>query len=120
MIQGQIGIERAGMRIRSQDEIKPLRQSRIVVWWTALVVATLATALVPRRALAQVKKPPLPYATIDHPQFIVVSQANFLAPKDLLIGVRDGKSAKAYPAAILAQHGVVQDQMADGPIAVTW
>jgi Protein of unknown function (DUF3179) len=38
----------------------------------------------------------------------------------MLIGVTDGKNAKAYPAAILAQHGVVQDRMADGPIAVTW
>ena len=40
--------------------------------------------------------------------------------RDLLIGVTDGKTAKAYPAAILAQHGVVQERMADGPIAVTW
>jgi len=43
-----------------------------------------------------------------------------MSPEDLLIGVTDGKTAKAYPAAILAQHGVVQDRMVDGPIAVTW
>ena len=66
------------------------------------------------------KKPDLPYATIDHPQFIPASQATFLSQTDFLIGVTDDKVAKAYPAAILAQHGVVQDQMADGPIAVTW
>jgi hypothetical protein len=34
--------------------------------------------------------------------------------------VVDGKVAKAYPAAILAQHGVVQDRLEAGPIAVTW
>jgi hypothetical protein len=37
-----------------------------------------------------------------------------------LIGVSDGRIAKAYPAAILAQHGLVQDNLSDGPIAVTW
>lgn len=61
-------------------------------------------------------------AVRDHrPSAIHLSFASdFLSPKDLLIGVTDGKAAKAYPAPILAQHGVVQDRMADGPIAVTW
>lgn len=62
----------------------------------------------------------LPYATIDHPHFVPASQASFLGPKDIVLGVTDSKTAKAYPAAILAQHGVVQDSTADGPIAVTW
>lgn len=66
------------------------------------------------------KAPDLPYATIDHPQFVPASQASFLGPKDIVLGVTDGKTAKAYPAAILSQHGVVQDSTADGPIAVTW
>jgi hypothetical protein len=76
--------------------------------------------IAPQLVRAQAKKLSLPYVTIDHPQFISASQASFLSPHDLLIGVTDSKTAKAYPAAILAQHGVVQDQMADGPIAVTW
>jgi len=62
----------------------------------------------------------LPYVTVDHPQFIPASEATFLNNADRLIGVADGKVAKAYPAADLAQHGVVQDRLAEGPIAVTW
>ena len=62
----------------------------------------------------------LPYSAIDHPQFVPASQATFLSPNDFLLGIMDGKVAKAYPAAILAQHGIVQDQTAEGPIAVTW
>jgi hypothetical protein len=89
-----------------------------VVWLMALL--TIAATIVPKSVMAQAKKPPLPYVTIDHPQFVSASRASFLSPHDLLIGVTDGKTAKAYPAAILAQHGVVQDQTADGPIAVTW
>ncbi len=62
----------------------------------------------------------LPYTSIDHPQFVSASQATFLKPSDLLMGVAHGSVAKAYPSAILSQHGVVQDQMPDGPIVVTW
>jgi hypothetical protein len=43
-----------------------------------------------------------------------------MSDRDRLIGVTDGKIAKAYPAGILAQHGLVEDQLAAGPIAVTW
>jgi len=62
----------------------------------------------------------MPYTTVDNPEFVPASQATFMAAGDLLIGVSSGDVAKAYPAALLAQHGVVQDQMADGPIAITW
>jgi Protein of unknown function (DUF3179) len=62
----------------------------------------------------------MPYTTVDHPQFIPASQATFLSDNDLLIGISHGEVAKAYPAADLAQHGVVQDQMAGGLIAITW
>ena len=62
----------------------------------------------------------LPYVTVDHPEFIPAAQANFMGGTDRLIGVMDGSVAKAYPASILSQHGVVQDRLAAGPIAVTW
>lgn len=62
----------------------------------------------------------LPYTTVDHPQFVAASQATFLSDNYLVIGVSGDGVTKAYPAADLAQHGDVQDQMPDGPIAVTW
>ena len=40
--------------------------------------------------------------------------------EDRVIGVMSGKTAKAFPAGILAQHGLVQDNLPSGPIAVTW
>jgi hypothetical protein len=39
---------------------------------------------------------------------------------DRLIGLMAGKVAKAYPAGILSQHGLVQDRSPNGPIAITW
>jgi len=71
-------------------------------------------------ALAFETNPNLPYKAIEHPEFIPANQAAFLSDRDRLIGVSDGRIAKAYPAAILAQHGLVQDNLSDGPIAVTW
>lgn len=82
-----------------------------------LVAAAFVLWLAPPIAAKQQN---LPYTTIDHPQFVSASQASFLDPKDIVLGVTDGKTTKAYPAAILSQHGVVQDSTADGPIAVTW
>jgi hypothetical protein len=70
-------------------------------------------------AFAQTK-PSLPYKAIENPEFIPAGQATFISDRDRLIGVTDGKIAKAYPAGILAQHGLVQDKLSDGPIAVTW
>jgi len=85
---------------------------------TALLAAVAIVAWVALSAAAKEQK--ISYTTIDHPQFVRASQATYLAQNDLLIGVTDGKVAKAYPSAILAQHGVVQDRTADGPIAITW
>ena len=62
----------------------------------------------------------LPYAAIHDPQFIPAFSATFLHDNDRLIGITVGKVAKAYPAAILSQHGLVEDQSPSGPIAITW
>lgn len=91
---------------------------RVKSYLTAVLAAVAFVAGMAPTAAA--KKQDLPYTTIDHPQFVRASQATFLSQHDLLIGVMDGNSAKAYPLAILAQHGVVQDSTSDGPIAITW
>jgi len=72
-------------------------------------------------AAAQEKaQPRLPYKAVHGPQFISASEATFLHGPDRVIGVMNGASAKAYPAAILSQHGLVEDQSPSGPIAITW
>jgi hypothetical protein len=62
----------------------------------------------------------LPYAAINNPEFIAAADARFLSDGDRLIGIAAGNVVKAYPGAILAQHGVVLDNLPVGPIAVTW
>jgi hypothetical protein len=63
---------------------------------------------------------PLPYTAVHDPQFISASAATFLHDADRVIGIVNGREAKAYPAAILSQHGLVEDQSRSGPIAITW
>jgi len=63
---------------------------------------------------------PMPYTAVNDPEFIPASAATFLSDGDRLIGINSANVVKAYPAAILAQHGVVLDQLPAGPIAVTW
>lgn len=87
--------------------------------WKTKVLAVGLT--VSSSAFAQNKVPEMmPYTTVDHPEFVSASEASFLSDTDIVIGVSSGGVARAYPGADLAQHGVVQDQMPDGPIAITW
>jgi uncharacterized protein DUF3179 len=71
-------------------------------------------------AIAQTPAARLPYAAVHNPQFISVADATFMNPDDRVIGLLSGSTAKAYPAGILAQHGLVEDASPSGPIAVTW
>jgi hypothetical protein len=62
----------------------------------------------------------MPYTAVHQPEFVAAVEATFLQDDDILLGVASGTVAKAFPAADLAQHGAVSDQLPDGPISVTW
>jgi len=62
----------------------------------------------------------LPYVAVHNPEFIAARAATFMSADDRVIGLMSGTTAKAYPAGILAQHGLVQDDLPSGPIAATW
>jgi hypothetical protein len=71
-------------------------------------------------ALTQTPPPAMPYKAVHQPEFVAASAATFLADDDILLGVVNGRVAKAFPAADLAQHGAVFDTLPDGPVSVTW
>jgi hypothetical protein len=85
-----------------------------------LAPAAVAALLASRLMAAQSAPPRLPYAAVHDPQFISASEATFMSDEDRVIGLMSGKAAKAYPAAILSQHGLVEDRSPKGPIAITW
>jgi hypothetical protein len=87
-----------------------------------LRTAALGAALVVVQAMASGQSAPksLPYTAVHDPEFITPAEATFLSGEDRVIGLMSGTTAKAYPAGILSQHGLVQDQSPKGPIAITW
>lgn len=85
---------------------------------SALMLVVVAAIAMP--AGAQAPPGAMPYTAVQHPEFVAASEATFLQDDDILLGVASGKVAKAFPAADLAQHGAVADQLPDGAISVTW
>jgi hypothetical protein len=58
---------------------------------------------------------------IDSPLFESAERAAaFMRDEELVIGVTDGKQAKAYSTWLLDNHEIVNDVIGSTPIAVTW
>ncbi len=59
---------------------------------------------------------------IDNPQFVSAKEAKtFMHPNEPVLGLYDGKVAKAYSLWHLDQHEIVNDSLPGlGPVAVTW
>ena len=93
-----------------------MTNQRIVVVAGAVLLAAAAAA---QQAPAPAA-PSLPYVAVHDPEFLAAADATFMHDDDRVIGLMAGKTAKAYPAAILSQHGLVEDRSPSGPIAVTW
>ena len=86
-------------------------------------IAGAAAGVVLAGALTATQNQParsLPYVAVHDPEFIRAADATFVHDDDRVIGLMAGDTAKAYPAGILSQHGLVQDRSPKGPIAITW
>jgi hypothetical protein len=58
--------------------------------------------------------------SIDTPTFLPPGQSGITADEDLVMGVNFGGVARAYPIHILNMHEIVNDQIGDLALAVTW
>jgi hypothetical protein len=88
--------------------------------FSVLATSSIVLTLGAIHAAQKQATPSLPYTAVHDPQFIPASSATFLHDPDSVIGISAGAATKAYPAAILSQHGLVEDRSPSGPIAVTW
>lgn len=57
---------------------------------------------------------------IDNPTFVSGSEAQFMKPEELVLGVVVNGLAKAYSLWHLDRHEIVNDWIGDTPVAVTW
>ena len=58
--------------------------------------------------------------SIDDPSFVDAGAVDFLNPTDPVFGVALNGEIKAYPQKILVHHEIVNDQLGDHPVAVTY
>lgn len=58
--------------------------------------------------------------SIDNPAFSSVDQTEFLEPEDLVLVYKVGKETHIYPHKILDYHEIVNDNIAELPIAITY
>ena len=58
---------------------------------------------------------------IDNPKYVPVAEADsFMRPDEPVLGITDGKTAKAYSTWQLNHHEIVNDTLGNLPLAVTW
>jgi hypothetical protein len=58
---------------------------------------------------------------IDNPKYVPAAEADrFMRPDEPILGITDGKVAKAYSTWQLNHHEIVNDSLGDLPLAVTW
>ncbi|MEM9937151.1 MAG: DUF3179 domain-containing protein, partial [Bacteroidota bacterium] len=58
--------------------------------------------------------------SIDNPAFISVNEVDFLDDNDLIIGFREGDVVRGYPHPILDWHEIVNDEVGNTKIALTY
>ena len=58
---------------------------------------------------------------IDNPKYVPAAEADrFMRPDEPILGITDGKTAKAYSTWQLNHHEIVNDTLGDLPLAITW
>jgi hypothetical protein len=101
----------AAMLWRSQDAHRP-RLRRFGLVMGMLLVSAAAVA-------ARVNIFERMFAPVQSPQFLPASLAK-IESDDMVLAVRQGNQARAYPIREMAYHHLVNDELAGSPIVVTY
>ncbi len=58
--------------------------------------------------------------SIDNPKFATVENSQFISDSDVVIGLKINGEVRAYPLFILVWHEIVNDEVGEVPVAVTY
>jgi len=98
----------------------------VAIWRSASGLKTKAVVLVGFAALglsaymARESFAEREFAALAEIVRIPVANSTHVLPNDLVLGVKDGGVATAYPVPIIAYHHIVNDRLADEPFVVTY
>ncbi|MDQ1390362.1 MAG: hypothetical protein QOF56_3816 [Acidobacteriaceae bacterium] len=87
--------------------------------WTKFFVALIMLVVAFSAVMARLNYFEWMFHPIDGPQFLAQSESK-LDAKEMIMGVRLGSDARAYPISQMAYHHVLNDVVAGTPIAVTY
>lgn len=80
----------------------------------------LTNSLIPADQILQGGPPRDGIPSIDKPKFVSAASANFMKPKDRVIGITIQGESRAYPINILNWHEIVNDTIKGQPVSVTY
>jgi hypothetical protein len=113
------GVKKDSQSQNTSQEIED-NPGRLPVKTTTLGDGSLIRYVVPPKEILPGGPPKDGIPSIDEPVFIGSREAVFLRPEDLVVGIDYGGVVKAYPHKILVWHEIVNDVVADTPVAVTY
>jgi hypothetical protein len=58
--------------------------------------------------------------SVDRPSFSPVSEISFIQDDELILGLKVNDEIKGYPHSILNYHEIINDRIADTPVAITF
>ncbi len=100
------------------QEIPPQLSSMSILWETDFSRATIDLNELLVGIPASDPRDLIP--PIDDPVFIPVSEIDWLTDRDPGVALEIGEDARFYPLAILTRHEIVNDEIGDLPVAVTY
>jgi hypothetical protein len=80
------------------------------------VLVLLIAAVISRGTFVEM----LMFSPVDEARFVSATDATFLQPEHLVLGVAVGAESKAYPVGMLAYHHIVNDRLAGEPYVATY
>ena len=104
-----------------EDDLSPAQERRIrLARQRAEESFDLARTTIPREEIRAGGPAKDGIPAITDPVMLPAVEATYLEDDDRIIGVVQGGAAKAYPLRILTYHEIVNDQIGDAAVAVTY
>ena len=99
---------------------RPYLYALLITMYAFIMGFSLDNALVPRDEILSGGPPKDGIPALLEPKFVSAAEAHYMNADDPVLGVVISGEPKAYPIKILNWHEVVNDVIADTPVAVTF
>ena len=89
-------------------------------WWGRIPVVLAVALLAGTVWLSRFNIYEKMFNPVQRPAFAPVAEASHMKDDDLVLGIRAGGAARAYPVRALAYHHLVNDELAGEPVVATY